>query len=280
MTVYLTVPGDKLAVWAALQRMWLGTLLRLCTRGVPSEKNPVLFLVDEAAHIGQMHALEDAVTLLRGSGIRIWLFLQSLEQLKKCFGDNAATILDNMGTQQYFGITSYDTAEILSKRMGETTLVIRTDSGNEGNSTPVGGDGKAGGSRSSGSGFNISEIARRLLRPEEILALPPTTALVFHKNSYVCDLRPHHLLHRPRLPPRRQRPHARAGPFRDGAGAAGAQPCRRGNGAGGAHAGSGAAAAPAAGGDEAGSSCLWHPPALPPAASRLGRRNRLFPATA
>jgi type IV secretion system protein VirD4 len=145
-----------------------------------------MFYVDEAAHIGQMHALEDAVTLLRGSGIRIWLFLQSLEQLKKCFGENANTVLDNLGTQQFFGITSFETAKMLSERMGDQTLVIRTDSGNEGRSTPTGGDGKGGGSYSSGTSYNISEIARRLMKPEEILVLPPTTALVFHKNSYVC----------------------------------------------------------------------------------------------
>ena len=63
MTVYLIVPGDKMVVWAALQRLWLGCLLRIITRGVPTEKNPVLFLVDECAHIGKMQALEDAVTL-------------------------------------------------------------------------------------------------------------------------------------------------------------------------------------------------------------------------
>ena len=71
---------------------------------MPTEKNPVLFLVDEAAHIGKMQALEDAVTLMRGMGIRLWLFFQSIEQLKKCFGDNAGTVLDNLATQQYFSI--------------------------------------------------------------------------------------------------------------------------------------------------------------------------------
>jgi type IV secretion system protein VirD4 len=43
-----------------------------------------------------MQALEDAVTLMRGMGIRLWLFFQSREQLKKCFGDNAGTVLDNL----------------------------------------------------------------------------------------------------------------------------------------------------------------------------------------
>ena len=47
MTVYLITPADKMVVWAGLQRLWLGCLLRIITQGVPTEKNPVLFLVDE-----------------------------------------------------------------------------------------------------------------------------------------------------------------------------------------------------------------------------------------
>jgi type IV secretion system protein VirD4 len=184
MTVYLIVPGERLVVWASLLRVWLGCLLRIITR-VPTERNPVLFLIDEAAHIGKMQALEDAFTLLRGYGIRMWVFFQSLEQLKKCFGDNAGTVLDNIATQQYFSINSYETAEALSRRMGDETVFIRTDSGNSGVSTPTGGDGKSPGSRSSGTSYNTSEIARRLLKPEEILTLPEQTAIVFHKNHYV-----------------------------------------------------------------------------------------------
>jgi len=189
MTIYLIVPAEYLSVWAALQRVLLGTLLRLATRGVPTEKNPVLFMIDEAAHIGRMRALEDAPTLLRGMGIRLWFFFQSLDQLKKCFGDNAPTVLDNLGTQQYFGINSYETAEAISKRIGEETRVIRTEGGNSGSSTNSGSDGKGGTGTSRGSSYNVSEIARRWLKPEEFLVLPPTTALVFHKNSYVvmCD---------------------------------------------------------------------------------------------
>ena len=74
MTVYLIVPADRLVVWAGWMRLVLGSILRIITRGRPTEKNPVLFLVDEAAHIGRMQALEDGITLMRGMGIRIFLF--------------------------------------------------------------------------------------------------------------------------------------------------------------------------------------------------------------
>ena len=186
MTVYLITPPDKMVVWAGLQRLWLGCLLRIITRGKPTEKNPVLFLVDECAHIGKMQALEDAITLHAGfMGIRMWLFFQSIEQLKKCFGDNAGTVLDNLATQQYFSINSYETAETMSKRIGDETIVIRTEGTNDGTSAPTGGSGKESGSRTRGRNTNTSEVARRLLKPEEILVLPEHAAIIFHKNNYV-----------------------------------------------------------------------------------------------
>jgi type IV secretion system protein VirD4 len=185
MTVYLIVPANRLVIWAGLQRLWLGSILRIITRGVPTEKNPVLFMVDECAHIGRMQALEDAVTLMRGMGIRLWLFFQSIDQLNKCFGDRASTVLDNLATQQYFCINSYETAEILSKRIGDQTIVVRTEGGNDGWSRPFGGDGKAAGSRNTGTSITITEIGRRYIKPEEILTLPENVSLVFHKNHYV-----------------------------------------------------------------------------------------------
>jgi type IV secretion system protein VirD4 len=126
---------------------------------------------------------------MRGMGIRLWLFFQSLDQLNKCFGDNAGTVLDNLATQQYFSTNSYETAEAISKRIGDETIVIRTEGDNRGISTNMGGDGKNPGSRNSGSNTSYSEAVRRVLKPEEILVLPENTALIFHKNNYVivCD---------------------------------------------------------------------------------------------
>jgi type IV secretion system protein VirD4 len=189
MTVYLIVPANKLVVWAGLQRLWIGSILRLVTSGVPTEKNPVLFLVDECAHIGRIQALEDAITLLRGAGVRVWLFFQSLDQLNKCFGDHASTILDNLSTQQYFSIHSYETAEILSKRIGDTTIAIQSQGGSAGSSSPVGASINNPRTRNSGTSFNVSETGRRLLKENEILELPDSVVLVFHRNLPVIAAR-------------------------------------------------------------------------------------------
>ena len=136
-----------------------------------------------------MQALEDAVTLQRGAGIRVWLFFQSMAQLKKCFGDNADTVLDNLNSQQYMSINSYATADEISKRMGEATVAVRSGGGSSGSSWPVGASLNNPRSRNSGSSFNTSEAARRLLKPEEVLCLDEEVVLIFHKNLPVIPAR-------------------------------------------------------------------------------------------
>jgi type IV secretion system protein VirD4 len=86
------------------------------------------------AHLGPMQVIEDAVTLMRGMGIRLWFFFQRIEQLKTCFGEKAGTTRDNIGTQQYFGIDSYETPEEISKRIGDATISITSDNDTTGDS--------------------------------------------------------------------------------------------------------------------------------------------------
>ena len=157
--------------------------MRRTTSGKPDESRPLLWLLDEMAHIGRMQAIEDAVTLYRGYGIRLWFIFQSLEQLKICFGDKAGTVLDNIGTQQYYGITSYETAEQLSKRIGDETRVVLSTGDSDSTSHPTGTSAQPqSGSRSRSFNVNRSEICRRLLKPEELLTIDKNVCLIFHKN--------------------------------------------------------------------------------------------------
>jgi type IV secretion system protein VirD4 len=182
MTAYLILPPERLVSLAPLMRMWVASILRTLARGTASERNPVLFLIDEAAHLGHIQALEDAVTLMRGYGIRLWFFFQSLGQLTKCFGDHAPVFLDNIDTQQYFGVNAYESAEAISKRMGDATITSESYNSTSGHSRSYGGKGQEGGNVSTGTSVTISEMGRRLLKPEEIMCLPEDLAVVFHRN--------------------------------------------------------------------------------------------------
>jgi type IV secretion system protein VirD4 len=184
VSVYLVLAHDKMTVWQGLMRTWLGSIMRITTRGVPSERNPVLFLIDEAGNIGNMRALQDGITLMRGMGIRIWLFFQNLGQLYECYGKHAPIILGNLEIQQYFGLNDYDTAELVSKRIGEQTILVNTDSGGKSYSWPDGLPGREPqpGNRSVNSGWSEAPTGRAVLQPSEILVLPPSVSLTFVNN--------------------------------------------------------------------------------------------------
>jgi len=186
--IYLVTPHDRLTTMAGLLRLQLSTIIRLLAR-TGDEKHQVLFMLDEIGHCGKIRLVEDAITLWRKAGIRIWLFVQSLDQLRMCYGDNVQKVIDNCGTQQYFGITSYDTADILSKRVGDFTQILESIGKNSGRSRPDKQSGpEASGSTTTGWSLTLSETARRLFKPEEILLLPADLALLFHRNWPVMPL--------------------------------------------------------------------------------------------
>ena len=188
-SIYLCLPHDRLDTLAPLMRMWVGMIIRIITRGVPDERNPVMFFLDEAGHLGKIQVLEQAVTLMRGMGIRLWFFYQSINQLYTAYGEKASTILDNIDTQQYFGVNSFVAADELSKRIGESTIPIVSRGENSGYSRQSSESGSGSSTVSSGTNINYSDTGRRLFKAEEIMVLPDDMALIFHRNLPVISAR-------------------------------------------------------------------------------------------
>jgi type IV secretion system protein VirD4 len=179
LTVYLILPPDHLRAQSALLRMWISSMLRAVVRGGLSESK-VQFILDEAASLGHMDALDDAVDKYRGYGVRLQFYYQSLGQLKKCFPEGQEqTLLSNV-SQVFFGVNELQTAEYVSNRLGEETIVVRsggTSSGTSRSWQETGSQGSSG--RNAGSNDNWQQHARKLLKPEEVIALSPRTAITF-----------------------------------------------------------------------------------------------------
>jgi type IV secretion system protein VirD4 len=183
-TVYLVLPSETLETLAPLQRMWIGGLLRAVTREGADERNPILFLLDEAGTLGRIKVLENAVALVRGYGVRLWFIYQSMGQLTKCFGEGAADFLNNFDTQQYFGVNTVQTADEISKRIGDATVLVESLNKTTSRSRPTGhgAHGQEAGQVSASASLTTSEVARRLVKAEEIIRLPEDLAIVFHRN--------------------------------------------------------------------------------------------------
>lgn len=192
VTAYLVLAPCYLESLAPLFRVWVGTILQVLRRNGIDETRKVLFMLDEVAHLGRLKPLEEAVTLLRGYGVRLWFIFQSINQVQEVYGEKAGVILDNIGTLQFFAVNSLETAELISRRIGTGTIQLTTPTTSESYTHQSGagaGTSSQSPSRSSSRGLNTTSLARKVLNPEEILTLPEDVALIFHRNMPVIPAR-------------------------------------------------------------------------------------------
>ena len=105
VTVYIILPPEKLDSHKALLRLWVGTLLTTICRRRVIPRRRTLFLLDEAAQLGALPAVRQALTLLRGYGLQMFTFWQDLSQLRLLFPQDWETILNNSGVLSLFGLT-------------------------------------------------------------------------------------------------------------------------------------------------------------------------------
>lgn len=128
-TVYLTVPPHYLTSHAALLRLWVGTLLTAVQRRKVRPAIPDLFVVDEAAQLGRMEQILMASSLLRGYGLRVWTFWQSVGQMERLYGPASREFIDNAGTLSVFGVangTSATAAAALTGWQGDLLGIKRS----------------------------------------------------------------------------------------------------------------------------------------------------------
>jgi type IV secretion system protein VirD4 len=179
MTVYLVLPPEHMRAQSALLRMWVGAMLRGVVKGGLQEQNKVHFLLDEAASLGHMSVIEDALDKFRGYGVRLQFYYQSLGQLKKCWPEGGDQTLLSNCTQVFFGVNDQQTAEYVSNRLGEETIVVDSGGTSTGGSSQSSQQGGGSTSRSWNASDNWSQVARKLLKPEEVTALSERIAIIF-----------------------------------------------------------------------------------------------------
>jgi type IV secretion system protein VirD4 len=122
MTIYLVLPPEKLLSHRALLRLWVVTLMTVVMRRTRLPKQRTLFLLDEAAQLGSLDLLPQAVSLLRGYGLQVWTFWQDLSQLMKLYPSNWEALVNNAAVLQAFGVPGH------AARFGWRTILGDIDS--------------------------------------------------------------------------------------------------------------------------------------------------------
>ncbi|MFI7078833.1 type IV secretory system conjugative DNA transfer family protein [Micromonospora sp. NPDC049903] len=118
ISIYVVIPPHKLRTHQRLLRAWVGCLLYYVMNSRSINQSRLLFLIDEAAQLGRFSLLQEAITLLRGYGLRTWTFWQDLAQLSSLYGLAAETMINNSGVLQVFSPANFGAATALSMRIG------------------------------------------------------------------------------------------------------------------------------------------------------------------
>ncbi|MDR3264864.1 MAG: type IV secretory system conjugative DNA transfer family protein [Synergistaceae bacterium] len=179
VSIYMIVPPHHLTKYSRLIRLWVTAAASAMTRtiGRPADGYPVLFLLDEIAQLGRMEPLIQAVSLLAGYGMSMWMVWQDLAQMKALYEGEWSSFLANSKIQQYFGVNDYETAKYVSDMLGEATIDVSSVS--ESRSTSRNTKEFIGSNVGGGSANTFSEISRSLMKPDEIRRLNREIMLTF-----------------------------------------------------------------------------------------------------
>ena len=121
-TIYLVLPVDKLQTYGRWLRLMVSIGIRTIARNTRELPNPVLFFLDEFGTIGKLSAVSQAVGLMAGLQMCIWVFIQDLIQLKRDYPNEWETFIANAGYVSAFNVMDQMTAEYISKMLGQTTV--------------------------------------------------------------------------------------------------------------------------------------------------------------
>lgn len=146
--------------------------------------NVVQFVIDEAASLGRLQTINDMIQIGRGYGIRLVLIYQAPGQLKTCFPNGEDETLRANVTTCFFAVNDNATATYVSDRLGEATIIVDSGGSSSGTSyqSSKGSQPHTSDGSSHNSNRNWSQQTRRLLKPEEVMALSPRTAITFAPN--------------------------------------------------------------------------------------------------
>jgi type IV secretion system protein VirD4 len=146
--ITVVMPLEYIESHAAITRLAMACAI-LTLQRKPYARRKVLFLIDEAASLGQIKRLPTWLATLRKYNVRFWTIWQSLSQIESIYGKDWQSIVSNCGLLQVLGVGDLLSAQVLSQMIGQTTVRNET--------------------RNARGEVSVSLTARPLIAPEELL---------------------------------------------------------------------------------------------------------------
>ena len=126
MTLYVTTPALRMADLSGWQRLVAQMAFAAHEEESIQVGPQTLFMLDEFSVLGRLKCAETAIAQLAGLGVKCWIVLQDLSQLKSNYKDNWETFIANSGVLQFFGGADETTLSYVSKLLGETVTLSRS----------------------------------------------------------------------------------------------------------------------------------------------------------
>jgi len=166
-TVYVILPAERMRTHSVWLRLVIVSALRALYR--PGGLRTMI-LIDEMATLGHLKPLEDAFGLVRGYRIQIAGFVQDLGQLKSLYHDRWESFMANAGVVQGFAANDLFTADWMSRRAGQATIVAKGISHTLGQAP-------RGGTESDSESWH--QVSRAKFLPQELFGFERGTGLLW-----------------------------------------------------------------------------------------------------
>jgi type IV secretion system protein VirD4 len=118
-TIYLCLPVGRMES----HYRWLRLVIQMaCTvleqmGTYPRDRPPILFMMEEFAALGHFKLMEKAAAYFPGFGIKLWVVLQTIGQLKSDYRQNWEAFMGNAGLVQLFANGDQSTLDYIAQRV-------------------------------------------------------------------------------------------------------------------------------------------------------------------
>lgn len=130
------------------------------------------FILEEFGNFTKIANFENMLTVSRSRNVRFSMFIQSFSQLETKYSKTVAqNIMDNTQVWIYLRTSSFNTAEIISKKIGNYTVSVNSQSNSYSKN-------------SSNISESMSLASRSLLTPDEILRFELPYALIMQSGQF------------------------------------------------------------------------------------------------
>jgi len=169
VSLYLVVPpSDKIRLRPLIRLIFTMTVNRLTEKMVfqgaeqKRNKHRLLLLIDEFPSLNRMEVFADALSYMAGYGLKAYLITQDIRQIVDAYGNNES-IVSNCHVRIAFAPNQFETAELLSRMTGTTTVQKASYNFSGSRLSPI----------MEHINASVDHIERPLMTPDEVLRLKP-----------------------------------------------------------------------------------------------------------